>query len=406
MGERTRAATHVATTVTSSATPAGATITRPASWGGYGRDSHCDYGQRSAGGQDYGQRDYGRSDYGRSEIMANPAAASVTMAGPIYGQRDYGNQRSGQAGGWGGSGWGGDRQRFTGGSDYYRGDQDRQAQGQHGRDTYRQSRGTFDRQPQNYGRDDDRGFFERAGDEVRSWFGDEDAERRREQDARNYERGDNRGSYSRDEHYHSWRNQQIAAFDRDYDEYRNENQSKFHNEFSSFRTERQGQRDLLNKVEEHQEVVGSDGSHVGTVDKVRGDRIILTKSDQDAGGHHHSIPSRWLQSADGGKLTLRKTADEAKAHWRDEERQQSDRGAMFGKDQPRTNELRSGPVGRCGRYVRRHQPQPELLRHLLTGDTDTEGPGGKRPALSAAPDPPFRPGAESLSYTAAISLAV
>jgi hypothetical protein len=34
------------------------------------------------------------------------------------------------------------------------------------------------------GRDDDRGFFDRAGDEVRSWFGDDDAERRRERDAR------------------------------------------------------------------------------------------------------------------------------------------------------------------------------------------------------------------------------
>lgn len=34
------------------------------------------------------------------------------------------------------------------------------------------------------GRDDDRGFFDRAGDEVRSWFGDDEAERRRERDAR------------------------------------------------------------------------------------------------------------------------------------------------------------------------------------------------------------------------------
>ncbi len=29
---------------------------------------------------------------------------------------------------------------------------------------------------------DDRGFFERAGDEVASWFGDEEAERRRRED--------------------------------------------------------------------------------------------------------------------------------------------------------------------------------------------------------------------------------
>ena len=38
-------------------------------------------------------------------------------------------------------------------------------------------------------RGDDRGFFERAGDEVRSWFGDEDAERRRLRDERDERRG-------------------------------------------------------------------------------------------------------------------------------------------------------------------------------------------------------------------------
>ena len=45
--------------------------------------------------------------------------------------------------------------------------------------------------------DDDRGFFERAGDEVRSWFGDEEAERRRERDVM---RDDARSAFtSRDE---------------------------------------------------------------------------------------------------------------------------------------------------------------------------------------------------------------
>ena len=72
-------------------------------------------------------------------------------------------------------------------------------------------------------------------------------------------------------------------------------------------------------------MVGSDGQHVGTVDKVRGARVILTKNDQDAGGHHHSFPSSWLQSVDGGKVTLSKTAADAKAAWKDEER----KGAMF-----------------------------------------------------------------------------
>ena len=32
------------------------------------------------------------------------------------------------------------------------------------------------------GRRDERGFFERAGDEIASWFGDDDAERRRAED--------------------------------------------------------------------------------------------------------------------------------------------------------------------------------------------------------------------------------
>ncbi|MFL5498383.1 MAG: SWFGD domain-containing protein, partial [Gemmatimonadaceae bacterium] len=36
--------------------------------------------------------------------------------------------------------------------------------------------------------DEDRGFFERAGDEVASWFGDEEAERRRREDQRMSER--------------------------------------------------------------------------------------------------------------------------------------------------------------------------------------------------------------------------
>jgi hypothetical protein len=41
-------------------------------------------------------------------------------------------------------------------------------------------------------RGDDRGFFDRAGDEVRSWFGDEDAQYRRARDEREMRRGDER----------------------------------------------------------------------------------------------------------------------------------------------------------------------------------------------------------------------
>lgn len=168
----------------------------------------------------------------------------------------------------------------------------------------------------------ERDFFQRAGDEVRSWFGDEEAERRRERDARYDEQ---RYGSPEDAHYHNWRRERIDELDRDYDEYRRENAQRFHNEFSSFRTDRQGQRNSLNQVAEHMEVEGSDGEHLGTVDKVRGDRIILTRSDPAAGGHHHSIPSRWIQSVDG-KVVLRKSAAEARSAWKDEERS----GALFG----------------------------------------------------------------------------
>jgi len=44
-----------------------------------------------------------------------------------------------------------------------------------------------------YDRDEDRGFFERAGDEIASWFGDDEAERRRREDGR-IGRSDDEGS--------------------------------------------------------------------------------------------------------------------------------------------------------------------------------------------------------------------
>lgn len=179
------------------------------------------------------------------------------------------------------------------------------------------------RRPEGYSYQD-RDFFSRAGDEVRSWFGDEEAERRRAADARYDERYGNHPN--RDDDYHGWRRRQIEDLDRDYAEYRRENATRFENEFGSWRSERQTQRGSLARVTEHMEVLGSDGQHVGTVDKVRGDRIVLTRSDPDAGGHHHSIPSRWIESV-GERVTIRKTADEAHAAWRDEERS----GALFGE---------------------------------------------------------------------------
>jgi osmotically-inducible protein OsmY len=51
--------------------------------------------------------------------------------------------------------------------------------------------GYFGRGSRDY--NEDRGFFERAGDEVRSWFGDEEADRRRQDDMRSGEHHRGRG---------------------------------------------------------------------------------------------------------------------------------------------------------------------------------------------------------------------
>src|SRR5437763_7553640 len=258
------------------------------------------------------------------------------------------------------------------------------------------------------GRDnpDDRGFFDRASDEVASWFGDDEAERRRREDrmrdqreeARgghpsdyNRERGqdrswdrdrernpdrnsnDNRGAFARggssesdynrgwrrelwgggdreqnrygdrgrdyrpmagdygrsgsewdrdpyrstsragtsdwsdrsrheDPHYSSWRDRQMSDLDRDYDDYRRERQSQFESDFGTWRERRQQKRGLLSQIREHMEVVGKDDEHVGTVDKIAGDRIILNKSDTESGGAHHSLRCSTIDRVEGDRV--------------------------------------------------------------------------------------------------------
>lgn len=43
------------------------------------------------------------------------------------------------------------------------------------------------------------------------------------------------------------------------------------------------------QIQEHMEVKGSDGKHVGTVDHMENGRIKLTKSDPASGGQHHYL---------------------------------------------------------------------------------------------------------------------
>jgi hypothetical protein len=122
----------------------------------------------------------------------------------------------------------------------------------------------------------------------------------------------------------------MSDLDRDYDEYRRENQSRFENDFTSWRQRRQDKRGLLGEIREHMEVVGDDNKHVGTVDRIAGDRIILTKSDPDSGGAHHSLSCAYIDHIEGDKVVLDCSADEAKNRWRDESR---DRALFEREDQ-------------------------------------------------------------------------
>jgi hypothetical protein len=296
---------------------------------------------------------------------------------------------------------------------------------------------------------DDRGFFERAGDEIASWFGDDDAERRRRQDERtnhrdhggwddhgrrdtrsqdrDHDRGygrdyqrdrtarsnqagrsgdwnDNRGAFARggsseqdynrgwrrelwgsgdsgrdaergyrpmtgdyagapqeersdyqrsqspwgrdeyprtsfagssksdrdfDPHYSNWRDRHMSDLDRDYEDYRREHQTKFESEFGSWRERRQQKRGLLGQIREHMEVIGSDEKHIGTVDRVAGDRIILAKSDPDSGGVHHSLSCSDIDRVEGDRVILDCSADQARDRWRDESRNR----ALFERDE-------------------------------------------------------------------------
>jgi hypothetical protein len=81
------------------------------------------------------------------------------------------------------------------------------------------------------------------------------------------------------------------------------------------------------------EVVGNDDQHIGKVDRVAGDRIILAKSDPDSGGAHHSLSCSDIDRVEGDKLILDCSAEQAKQRWRDESRsralfEREDQGEM------------------------------------------------------------------------------
>jgi hypothetical protein len=74
------------------------------------------------------------------------------------------------------------------------------------------------------------------------------------------------------------------------------------------------------QIREHMEVIGADGVRVGTVDRVEGERIKLTKDSSgveiegaasEHAGHHHYISLGLVAEVEGDQVRLSATAANA-----------------------------------------------------------------------------------------------
>lgn len=166
-------------------------------YGGSGR------GYGGGGGSDWRYRDRSTSSYGQGANYP---------AGFGFGERydederrssEYGREGSGSrygSSGRGGYGMGGYGASGYGGTGYGRGEYDRgeYGRGEYGRGGY--GRGEYDRGEYGrgeYGQGEERGWWDRASDAIASWFGDEEAERRRNMDAQRPYRGRGPKGYRR-----------------------------------------------------------------------------------------------------------------------------------------------------------------------------------------------------------------
>ena len=71
---------------------------------------------------------------------------------------------------------------------------------------------------------------------------------------------------------------------------------------------------MNHNIKEHMEVIGADGVHVGTVDRVENGKIKLTKADSGEGkhkGHHHFIDLGLVAEVEGQKVRLSANANVA-----------------------------------------------------------------------------------------------
>lgn len=70
----------------------------------------------------------------------------------------------------------------------------------------------------------------------------------------------------------------------------------------------------IDQIREGMEVIGADGVHLGTVDRVEGERIKLTRADSGIGsheGHHHFLSAGLVAEVEGDRVRLSANSDVA-----------------------------------------------------------------------------------------------
>ena len=78
----------------------------------------------------------------------------------------------------------------------------------------------------------------------------------------------------------------------------------------------------LDQVREHMQVIDAEGTPIGKVDHVEGDKIKLTKDSSGQGsheGHHHFIPAGLVADVEGDTVRLSARIDAIESIFQSEE---------------------------------------------------------------------------------------
>jgi hypothetical protein len=80
--------------------------------------------------------------------------------------------------------------------------------------------------------------------------------------------------------------------------------------------------DRFDEIREHMQLIDAEGTPVGTVDSVEGDRIKLTRESSGMGsheGHHHFLPRGLVADIEGDTVRLSARIDALEAIFETEE---------------------------------------------------------------------------------------